>query len=264
MAAAFGLPAARRHVECARRHRHEAVLPTPAGVSLPHRQVAEECGLKRLWTKCIREICVTMSRGKKGVGPRTVRVPAGAVVRLGQLAAVRGRAGCPCSWCRWQGCGGWTGPCEWAYKVARRPTLPLPGRGRVNQQLLSTVLPQPNAHVPRPAVWENPASAQCHTCRAPLPPQVSSQDLQGALAGVPTPSDNMYTAVHDVALLKVGGVRGANKSWVATNLRCSGGRGGRAAGIRLACGGDASSAHGMLRQCALSHVRWPCALFKTV
>lgn len=35
-------------------------------------QVAEECGLKRLWTICIREICVTLCRGKKGVGPRTV------------------------------------------------------------------------------------------------------------------------------------------------------------------------------------------------
>ncbi|KAI7840616.1 hypothetical protein COHA_005638 [Chlorella ohadii] len=65
-------------------------------------QVAEECGLKRLWTKCIREICVTLSRGKKGVGPRTT----------------------------------------------------------------------------------------------------SSKDLQGALAAVPPPSDNMHTAVHDVALLK--------------------------------------------------------------
>jgi hypothetical protein len=40
-------------------------------------QVAEECGLKRLRIKCIREICVTLSRGKKGVGPRTVSTRTG-------------------------------------------------------------------------------------------------------------------------------------------------------------------------------------------
>lgn len=37
--------------------------------------------------------------------------------------------------------------------------------------------------------------------------QVSSKDLQGAIGVVPAPTDGMQTAVHDVALLKVG--RGA-------------------------------------------------------
>lgn len=33
--------------------------------------VAEECGLTRLWTKCVREIAVTLARGRKGVSPRS-------------------------------------------------------------------------------------------------------------------------------------------------------------------------------------------------
>lgn len=32
--------------------------------------VAEECGLTKLWTKCVREIAITLARGRKGLHPR--------------------------------------------------------------------------------------------------------------------------------------------------------------------------------------------------
>lgn len=65
-------------------------LPSPPNPAPPRprptphcTQVAEECGLRRLWSKCIREIVATLSRGRQGVGPRTV-----SLWRLGTCAGV--------------------------------------------------------------------------------------------------------------------------------------------------------------------------------
>lgn len=34
--------------------------------------IAEGCGLRRLYSKCVREIAATLARARKGVGPRTM------------------------------------------------------------------------------------------------------------------------------------------------------------------------------------------------
>lgn len=118
--------------------------------------MAEECGLKRLWTICIREICVTLCRGKKGVGPRTVRAGG---QRCGYARALMQL---------WRALDRRERPDQAAVRLPLSPRLLLPG-------------------------------LQCVLL------QVSSKDLQGAIAVVPAPTDGMQTAVHDVALLKVGG-----------------------------------------------------------